>query len=44
LQWLDVAARQRDPAMPWIKIDPLIHGLRADPRYRALLVGMKLVD
>jgi serine/threonine protein kinase/Flp pilus assembly protein TadD len=41
-RWLERAYQQRDGGMVALKIDPLLRSLRTDPRYRALLVKMKL--
>jgi tetratricopeptide (TPR) repeat protein len=38
--WLQRALAQRDAGMHWMKFDPLLQGLRADPRFQALLVKM----
>jgi TolB-like protein len=38
--WLQRALEQRDAGMHWMKFDPLLRGLRADPRFQALLVKM----
>jgi TolB-like protein len=35
--WLDRAYRQRDTGLLWMKADPLLKGLRTDPRFPALL-------
>ena len=35
--WLDRAYRQRDTGLLWMKADPLLKGLRTDPRFSALL-------
>jgi adenylate cyclase len=43
-EWLDRAYRQRDLGMAAVKSDLLLRNLRSDPRYRALLVKMKLAD
>ena len=40
--WLDRSYRQRDPGTPEFKTDPLMKGLRSDPRYGALLKKMRL--
>ena len=38
LEWLERARVQRDGGFVNVKIDPLLRGLRGDPRYTALLV------
>lgn len=38
--WLQRALDQRDAGMHWMKFDPLLKGLRSDPRFQALLVKM----
>jgi TolB-like protein len=38
--WLQRALAQRDAGMHWMKFDPLLKGVRADPRFQALLVKM----
>jgi TolB-like protein len=35
--WLDRAYRQRDAGLLWMKADPLLKGLRTDPRFPVLL-------
>ena len=35
--WLDRAYRQRDTGLLWMKADPLLKGLRTDPRFLVLL-------
>jgi TolB-like protein/Flp pilus assembly protein TadD len=35
--WLDRAYRQRDTGLLWMKADPLLKGLRTDPRFPVLL-------
>jgi hypothetical protein len=40
--WLDRAYKQRDAGMLWIKADPLLKGLRGDPRFLELLRKMHL--
>jgi len=42
--WLDRAVSQHSGDMIYIKGDPLVRGLTADPRYRALMRTMKLPD
>ncbi len=44
LQWLERALAERDPAMPWVKVDPILANLHSDPRFQALLVRMKLAS
>ncbi|HEY2807918.1 MAG TPA: TIR domain-containing protein [Steroidobacteraceae bacterium] len=39
-QWLGRALKQRDAGMHWMKFDPLLRGLSADPRFKALLAQM----
>ena len=39
-QWLERALKQRDAGMHWMKFDPLLKGLSADPRFKALLAQM----
>ncbi len=41
-EWLDRAFRQRDPGLSWVNADFLFRDLRSDPRYRALLVRLKV--
>ena len=38
--WLQRALEQRDAGMHWMKFDPLLKSLRADPRFQELLVKM----
>jgi TolB-like protein/DNA-binding winged helix-turn-helix (wHTH) protein/Tfp pilus assembly protein PilF len=40
--WLERAYRQRDGGLMFLKIDPLLKGLRQDPRYADLLTKMHL--
>jgi hypothetical protein len=42
LAWLDRAYAQRDGGLATVEYDPLLASLRADPRYKMLLVKMKL--
>jgi serine/threonine-protein kinase len=35
--WLDVAYRNRDPLIPWVRDDPLLDKIRNDPRFGELL-------
>jgi serine/threonine protein kinase len=41
-EWLDRAYRERDPGLPWLKVDPLLRNLARDERYQAMLGKMKL--
>jgi tetratricopeptide (TPR) repeat protein len=41
-EWLDRAYAQRDSGLALLKFDPMLRGLRGDPRYAALLAKMKL--
>jgi len=43
-QWLERAYRQRDGGMEFMRIDPLLSGLRGDSRYKTLLTKMNLAD
>ena len=43
-EWLDRAFRNREAQMTLIRADTSFRSLREDPRYRALLVRMKLDD
>jgi len=42
-EWLERAYREHDGGLLNLKIDPLLNGLRRDPRYSALLAKMHLV-
>ena len=39
-QWLERGLKQRDAGMHWMKFDPLLRSLSADPRFKALLAQM----
>jgi TolB-like protein/Tfp pilus assembly protein PilF len=41
-RWLDSAYAQHDAGFTFVKGDPLLRGLRSDPRYKALLRKMNL--
>jgi hypothetical protein len=41
-RWLEKAFEIRSTWMPWIKVDPSLDSLRADPRFTALLLRMGL--
>jgi TolB-like protein len=43
-RWLDRALRQHEAAVVTAKADPLLRGLRADPRFRVLLGKLKLAE
>ena len=41
-EWLDRAVAQHHPDLVFVKNDPILRGLRGDPRFKALLEKMKL--
>ncbi len=41
-RWLDRAYQQHAAGLATVKVDPLLDNVRGDPRYRALLVKIKL--
>jgi len=43
-KWLESAYQEHDPGMIAIKMDPLFPNLMKDPRFRAMLAKMKLLD
>jgi len=43
-EWLERAYRQHDAGLASIKVDPLLHGLHADPRWQPWLQRMRLAD
>jgi TolB-like protein len=43
-KWAERAYAQRDTGLDWIKIDPVFHSLRSDPRYKALMRKMDLPE
>jgi TolB-like protein/Flp pilus assembly protein TadD len=43
-EWLERAYRQRDAGLAFIKMDPLLCGLHADPRWQPWLERMRLAD
>jgi eukaryotic-like serine/threonine-protein kinase len=42
LEWLEKAYARRDPGLSDVKVDPLLHDVRSDARYRSLLKKMRL--
>jgi TolB-like protein len=44
--WLEKAYKNRSPEMPWLKVDPILQGLKNDDRYRDLYerTGHKAYD
>ena len=43
-EWLERAYQQRDSGLNGIAYDPLLEGLKSDPRYDALLKKLGLSD
>ena len=43
-EWLDRAYRAHDPEMVSVALSPMLRNLHNDPRYRALLVKLKLAE
>ena len=43
-EWLERAYTQRDPGTSMVKVDPMLRGLHADPRWQPFLVKMGLAD
>ena len=41
LDWLERAWAERDTGMHWMQFDPLLSGLRTQPRFAALLAAMR---
>ncbi len=41
-EWLERARAQRDAGLQALKVDPLLQGLRADPRWKRALSGVNL--
>src|SRR5713101_4245377 len=44
LEWLERAYVQRDPGLRWVKPDPLVRDLHADPRWPPFLEKTGLAD
>jgi hypothetical protein len=42
-EWLEHAYKERDAGLPEMKADPLLKGLRQDPRYADLLKKLRLL-
>lgn len=42
--WLDRAVRQRDGDLLYIRGDPLVSNLAADPRFKLIMQRMQLAD
>ena len=42
LEWLERAHAQRDGGLILVKVDPLLRGLRGNPRYTALIRKINL--
>jgi serine/threonine-protein kinase len=42
LTWLERSYEQKDFLLPFVNADPIFEGLRAEPRYQAILRRMKL--
>jgi tetratricopeptide (TPR) repeat protein len=40
--WLRTAGDERDPLVIWLKVDPMMDGLRPDPRFAQVLKDMGL--
>jgi hypothetical protein len=36
-QWLERAYERRDAKLIWLKVDPMLDGLRSEPRFRELV-------
>ncbi len=41
-QWLERAINNRDPFVPYLKVDPLLANIKADPRFKDMLAGLNL--
>ena len=44
LEWLETALRVRDPGLEFMKTDPLVDLLRGEPRFQAIMRGLKFPD
>ena len=43
-EWLERACTERDPGLSYLRVDPFLLGVHADPRWQPLLVRVGLVD
>jgi hypothetical protein len=43
-EWLDRAYAQQDTQLPTLTFDPLVAGLRGDPRYKAMVKKLNLPE
>jgi TolB-like protein/Tfp pilus assembly protein PilF len=41
-EWLEKAYQERSPGLTWLKVEPMLDGIRSDPRYADLLHRMGL--
>jgi cytochrome c-type biogenesis protein CcmH/NrfG len=41
LEWLNLAHRERDNLLPWMKVDPRLDPVRQEPAFTALMAKMK---
>jgi len=41
LEWLETAWRLRDPGLALLRTDPLLDPLRKEPRFQAMMRGLK---
>jgi hypothetical protein len=44
LKWLEAARVNHDPGIMWLRGDPLLAGITADPRYREFVRRINLPD
>ena len=44
LEWLETTLRLRDPGLEQLKVDPLLDPLRQEPRFLAIMRGLKFTD
>ena len=43
-EWLERAYAQRDPGLAWMKVDPLLRSLHADPLWDVFLRRLRFLD